>query len=146
MKLSIKGILIGGITDIVLSSLLGVVLAIFVTAMPEVSAAPKEQMGKAALAAIHAHPLLHALQLAIGFLCSVAGGYVAAKLAKQSELPNAALASWLCVGLGIYSLATRQGDETTAIHLVLIALTPCAYVAGGYLRVKTSGHRAVSPA
>lgn len=47
------------------------------------------------------------MQLLLGALCSVLGGYVAARLAARSELVNGALSAFLCIAFGLYALATR---------------------------------------
>lgn len=142
MKISLKGVVGGGVTDVVLSGLLGIPLSIYVIASSGLSQAPKDQLGIAVVRAIHSSAGLFAAQLLIGLSCSVIGGYVAARLAKQDEVLNGLLASWLCVGIGVYSLASGKSAEPLLLHLALIAVTPVCYWAGAFLRVR--GLRAVT--
>ena len=137
MKLSIKGIVGGGVTDVVLSILLGIPLSIYVVASRGLTQTPKDQLGAAVVSAIHANTGLQVIQLAIGFGCSVIGGYVAARLSKQDHIANGVLASWLCVGMGIYSLASGTDSGGLAYHLALIALTPVCYWIGAKLRIRS---------
>jgi hypothetical protein len=98
---------------------------------------PKEQMQPALLAAIHGSPALHASQLAIGAVCSVLGGYVAARLAKHDLVLNGLVSAWGCVILGIYSIARGKSSEPLLFQLMLLfVITPLAAAAGGYVKAK----------
>src|SRR5262249_43928635 len=100
---------------------------------------PKDQLQAAVTAAIHGAPALYAAQLGIGFGCSILGGFIAASIAKQRRLLNGVLASGLCLGVALYSLASGHSGESVPNHLVLIGLTPLCYFAGAWLRVKMVG-------
>lgn len=135
MKISIKAILIGGIADILLSTLLGIPFSIFVISHIGISGTSSSAAEKV-VAATHQNLGLYAIQLIIGVICSVIGGYIAARIAKNRELLNGALASWLCVSIGIYSLASGDVLANVPVHLFLILATPLFYVAGAYLRLR----------
>ena len=62
-KISIKGVLLGGITDVLNTNILAIPLIIYVMAKMDWSHTPKDQLNAAIL-----------------------GGYVAARLAKHDEL------------------------------------------------------------
>jgi hypothetical protein len=134
-KVSVKAVLIGGVADIVLSAVLGIPLVIYVIASTGISRLPKEQMQAAAVSAIHGNAGLYAIQLIIGLGCSVLGGYIAARLAQHDELLNGIVASWLCVAIGIYTLAAGRSSEPVVLILLLIAVTPACYLLGSYLRL-----------
>lgn len=134
MKISFKGIVIGGITDVVLSGILGIPFSLYVITSRGLLNLPKDQLGTAVVATIHNSIGLYAVQLLIGLSCSVFGGYVAARLAKHDEILNGVLASWLCVGIGVYAFALGKVSESLPVHLVLIAVTPACYALGAYLR------------
>jgi hypothetical protein len=71
-RVSIAGVVIGGITDVVSSSILGVPLVIYVMVKFDLLHAPG---GPAAItSAIHSTGWLHGLELTIGLVCSVLGG------------------------------------------------------------------------
>jgi hypothetical protein len=139
--ISALAIVVGGVCDVVLSGLLGVPLVIYAVSSRGLSQVPKDRLQAAVTAAIHGAPALYLAQLGIGFGCSALGGFIAASIAKERRLLNGTLASLLCVGVGVYSLASGQGRESVANHVVLIALTPLCYLAGAWLRVKMSGAR-----
>jgi hypothetical protein len=136
-KVSVKAVLIGGITDVVLSAILGIPLGIYVMASRGIFGLPKEQMQAATVSAIHGSAGLYAIQLIIGLGCSVLGGYVAARIAKHDELLNGIVASWLCVAFGIYSLAAGKSSEPVVLVLLLIAVTPACYLLGSYFRLRS---------
>jgi hypothetical protein len=135
MKVSVKGVLVGGITDVVLSSILGIPFVIYVMASHDLLKLPKEQVSATLTATIHGNIGLYAIQLLIGFACSVIGGNVAARLAKHDELLNGVLASWLCVGIGVLSLVNGGDSMSLGTHLMLIASTVLAYVLGAYIQL-----------
>jgi hypothetical protein len=86
VRVSIVAVVIGGITDVVASSLLAIPLVIYVIVKYDLLHAPK---GSAAIvSSIHSSAGLYGLQLSIGLGCSVLGGYVAAWIAKHDELLN----------------------------------------------------------
>jgi hypothetical protein len=93
---------------------------------------------------MHANPGLFAAQLGIGYACSIAGGFIAAWIAKERRLLNGVLASWLCVGLGVYSLVSGKVSESLQLTLVLIALTPFAYAFGAWIKIGMSRRRSAS--
>src|SRR4029077_10831886 len=95
-KVSVKGVLVGGVTDIVATVILTLPLIVYLIAT-EVTGTPKVPLQAAVMAAIRANPPLYWLESLIGLACSVLGGYVAARAAKHDELLNGLLASFLSV-------------------------------------------------
>lgn len=137
-KISFKGVLVGGITDIVATNVLAVPLIVYVIAAFGLSHLPPGRMSMEIMAAIHDHWPLRLMQAATGVGCSVFGGYVAARLAKHDELLNAALSSFLCVAIGIYSIAL--GRDAGALPTAVATLFSSVVFAllGGYLRLLQS--------
>jgi len=134
-RVSFAAVLVGAITDIVASAVVGIPFGIYVVSSRGLSGLPKAQLKTALTAAIHASTGLYTTEILIGLVCSVCGGYVAARLAKHDEVLNGLLASWLCVAIGLYSLATGRTSEPVPIHLLTIATTPLCYLLGAYLRL-----------
>lgn len=143
-SISFRAVLIASISDIVLSNLLGTPLAFYVISSGGLSHLPKNQLQGAVVSAMHTNPDLFAAQLGIGYVCSIAGGSIAAWIAKDRRLLNGILASWLCVGLGMYSLVSGKVSESLQLTLVLIALTPFAYALGAWLKIIMSHRRSAS--
>ena len=65
-KISIKGVLVGGVTDIVATNILALPILIYATNKLDLARASPEQLQ----AALHANTFLYVLQLLIGFGCS----------------------------------------------------------------------------
>jgi hypothetical protein len=138
-KLSIKGILIGAITDVVATNIFLIPLVIYIVATGDLSGMPEAKMQSAIMAALADDGFIHSIQLVIGCACTVLGGYIGARIAKHDELLNAGLTSFLCMGGGIYSLISGAGDMPLWQHVSLLLFTPALAVLGGYLRLRTSG-------
>jgi hypothetical protein len=134
--ISPAAIVVGGVCDVVLSGVLGVPLVIYTASSRGLTKLPREELQGAVVAAIHSAPALYAVQICIGVGCSMLGGFIAASIAKQQRLLNGVLASWLCIGFGVYSLIRGPGGESVPVHLALIAVTPLCYLLGASLRSK----------
>ena len=135
-QLSAKAIILGAFADIGASIVGGIPLAYFVLTHIGISGAARDDPKTGITAAIHANPFLWSYQLLVGVACSILGGYVAARIAKQDRLANSLLASWLCIGMGVYSIALGRSVEPLWISLLLIVLTLASYALGGYIRVR----------
>ena len=70
-RVSLKGVLIGGIVDVVSSSLLGIPFVIYAMSHLDLAHTPKDQLGSAILAATHGIPWLYGAELLVGLSCSV---------------------------------------------------------------------------
>ncbi len=142
-SLSLAAIILGGIVDIFLSSALGTLLVFEAVYTRGLNRVPKEQLQGAITSLMHNDARLYALQMSIGFVCSVVGGWVAASIAKERRVLNGVLASWLCVTIGIVSLLRRYDAMSTAAHALLIIATPLCYLLGATIRQKMSRPAAV---
>src|SRR5215469_2491740 len=132
VRVSAVGIAIGGITDVVMSGLLGIPLVIYAMVKYDLLNAPQ---GSAAVASsIHSNGWLYGLQLAIGLSGSVLGGYVAACIAKHDELLNGLLSSFLCTAIGVYSILLGKDSRSVLLQILLLAAAPVSALLGGYLR------------
>jgi hypothetical protein len=135
-NVSVLAVVVGGVSDVVLSGILGIPLGIYVISTRGLAQLPRDQLQAALVSAMHSDLGFHAAQLAIGLGCSFLGGLIAASIAKQHKLLNGVLASWLCVSIGVYAIAQGKGGEPVPLHLALIALTPVCYALGALLRIK----------
>lgn len=144
MKISLKGVLIGGIVDVLSSSLLGVPLAIYAVSKVDLAHTPREQLGSAVAAVSHATPWLYGTQLLLGLACSVLGGHVAAWLASHDELLNGALSSFLCLAIGIYSIASGKDSHTLWVQILMLISAPVCGFLGGYLRLRQRSLQALT--
>lgn len=140
MKISIKGVLIGGIVDIVATNL----LAIPIAAYAMVSLHRNDVSQAAILHAIHSSPVLLSLQMVVGVLCSLLGGYLAARIARREAILNGAASSWLCLCFGIYSLFIAHTTALSALHIGGLVVSPVVGALGGYLRSKQRAFAAAS--
>jgi len=132
VRVSILGVVIGGITDVVSSSVLALPVVIYVMVKYDLFHAPN---GAAAISStIHSSAWLYGLQLTIGLGCSVLGGYVAAWIAKHDEPLNGLLSSFLCTAIGIYSLSSGKDSQSVFVQILLVVAAPAFAFLGGYLR------------
>ena len=128
-RVSIKGVFIGGIIDMASSILLGGLFAIgAIFVMHGIARTPHT-------AVIRSIQLRLAL-LIIGLACSMAGGFVSAKIAGHDELLNGALSSILCVTLGIYQLASGHADYQPFVQMLMMLASPTFALLGGYFRLR----------
>jgi hypothetical protein len=135
-SVSLKGVLIGGITDVVTSVILGIPFAIYAMSRLDLAQIPKEKVGSAVTAAMSGNIPLYLGQLIVGMGCSVLGGYVSAWLAKHDELLNGALSAFLCVSIGLYSIALGKDSHSLLVQILLLIASPALGLLGGYLRLK----------
>jgi fructose-specific phosphotransferase system IIC component len=68
-----------------------------------------------------------------GMLCSILGGFVAARIAKRGALLNGALSAFLCVGFGVYALVSKTNTVSPWMHAAGFLLSPALGALGGYL-------------
>jgi hypothetical protein len=130
-RVSIVGVLIGGIVDVGASGLLGIPLVVYVMVRHDLLHA---HQGSAAASIIHSSAWLYGMQLAIGVGCSVLGGYVAARIAKHDELLNGLLSSFLCTAIGVYSVFSGKDSQSVLVQILLLTAAPVLALLGGYLR------------
>ena len=136
-RISIKGVIIGGITDIVSTFVLTLPVLVYFMISSEVLRLPNEQARVAALtAAMQGNVQLYGILMLIGAGCSVLGGYVAARLAKHDELLNGLLSSVFCIAIGVYSMLAAKGFGSFPWHATLIAVSALSGLLGGYLRLR----------
>jgi hypothetical protein len=132
-KVSIKGVLIGGIVDVVSSVVLGLPFAIYAISKIDFAHTPKDRVGPTITAAMNGNVPVYIGQLLIGLACSVLGGYVAARLAKGNELLNGTLSSFLCIVLGIYTVSLGKDSHPLVVQVLLFVASPAFGLLGGYL-------------
>ncbi len=131
-KISVKGVLVGGVTDVVATVILTIPLIVYMIAT-ELTGSPTDEA--AVMAAIRANTLLYGLQSLLGLACSVLGGYVAARVARHDELLNGLLASFLSVAFGVYSLAAGKDSGASLLPVLLLFASPLCSGLGGHLRL-----------
>jgi len=132
-KVSVKGVVVGGIVDVVASLVLDMPFGFYAALHVDLSNVPKARMESTINAATQANIPLYVTELLIGLACSVLGGYVAARLAKQDELLNGALSSFLCVVLGIFTMAAGMDSHALWEQILLLLASPILALFGGYL-------------
>ena len=126
-RVSLVGVAVGGITDILTTNALLLPLMYFVLA-----AAATGSLSENALKQILAHRQLVTIASGVlGGLGSVLGGYVSARIAKHDQVLNGALSSILSVAAGLYSLSHSSAHSW--LPFVLVPLSPAFGALGGYL-------------
>ena len=149
-RISWLAVVVGGIVDVGASNLASLPIVFYVMARSNILALPRTEQTAAVTAFILAHAAVYAVLAVVGTLCSLLGGYVSALIARRSEVLNGILSSYLCLGVGIWALATGQEQMPTWLFLLLLPLSPIVSGLGGYLRLiqiraRPGGHRSVLP-
>ena len=135
-KISIVGVLIGGVVDIVSTNIFSFPLLMFVMfTQINFLGMSQEELTNALTQTIYGNWIIFTIQFMIGCFCSFLGGYIAALIAKHDELINGGLSSYLCIAIGIYSLF--KGVDNAPWYLIIIGfiLSPAMATLGGYLRL-----------
>jgi len=134
-RLSIKGIVIGGVVDVVMTGFLGIPFAVYVVLKFDLIHVPKDQLKSAITSAVHGDVPVYVAQLVIGILCSALGGYVAAWLANRDELLNGALSSFLCISIGFYSMVSAaKASHPSEMQILQLFASPCWALVGGEVK------------
>jgi hypothetical protein len=130
-KFSIAGVVLGGTVDVVVTELLAIVIVVVAILHGGIGRAAGSP---AAITALMSSAPIFATLMVVGLACSVLGGYVAAWIAKNDELLNGACSAWLCMGIGVASLAFAAGNQPLWQRVPSEVISPVAGLAGGYLR------------
>jgi hypothetical protein len=133
-RLAIRSIIVGGLVDVFASNFFGTISQVVVLLILSIRHTSLEDAPAATRAIVAGSALFFAAQLVIGALCSVLGGYIAARLARHDERLNGAFSSVLSVVSGIVVIAIGHNPEHFIQHVLILPLKPIFGYAGGYLR------------
>jgi hypothetical protein len=134
VRVSSKGVLVGGVVDVVLSFALQLPFAIYAVFKVAQMQIPRSEHPAAVAAMIHGNPMLYSAQLLIGLACSVLGGYVAGSIAKGDELLNGGLSAFLCMILGLWVMTSGRDSDPMWLQLLLLVASPALATLGGGLK------------
>ena len=124
-----KGVLIGNVLDMVLSTSFGILIAVFVVVLSRIAHIP--------MSTLHQHGILTAFQVLAGLFFSAIGGYIASRIAAHDELLNGGLSAILCVIVSLFVVLFGHGNKLGA--LIPLFAAPAFGVLGGYLRLRQKG-------
>jgi len=133
-RLAIRSIIVGGLVDVFASNFFGTISQVVVLLILSIRHTSLEDAPAATRVIVAGSALFFAAQLVIGALCSVLGGYIAARLARHDERLNGAFSSVLSVVSGIVVIAIGHNPEHFIQHVLILPLKPIFGYAGGYLR------------
>jgi len=132
-RVSIKGVVLGGIIDIVATNIAALPVVILAGLRASVHTLPKDQQTRTVIETLQNTPSLYLTQMVVGGLCSILGGYVAARIAKRGAILNGALSAFLCVASGVYPFVTKADSLSPWAHAGFFLLSPALGALGGYL-------------
>jgi hypothetical protein len=134
-NLSILSAFVGGVVDVVLSMLFNTIFLV-AWVMPKLIGQPGPEMAAKLKDAVSGDATVFAVTFVIGSICSILGGYIAAKIAKCGEVLNGALSAWLCVSMGLYSLFAGSASAVhgTTVSILAIPLSIALGAFGGFLK------------
>lgn len=137
-RISIKAVLIGGVVDVFSTMVLALPLSFYVISRLDITHIPQERLSAAVTAAMHGNPWIYGIQLALGMAGSVLGGYVAGLIARHDHTLNGALSAWLCIAMGIYTVAAGKSTYSVGVDILMFALSPVLGYCGGYIGQRRS--------
>ncbi len=138
-KVSILGVVVGSVFDIVASNIWGMFAMFYVMFkydLLEMALISPTELTEQILYIFRTDVLVMAANFVVGAFFSILGGYISAYIAKHNELLNGALASFLCVGSGLYALFTGNYSVSLFLAISSLFLSPLLAMFGGYLRLK----------
>lgn len=138
-KISLKGVAIGNVTDIVFTNIVLIPLIIYVMASSGLTTQPD---GHASAEILKSSTTFLIGRWVLGSIGSILGGYVAARIARHDEVLNGALSSILCVASGLYPLVSGTAAHDMWSHLIYLPISPALGALGGFLRL----HQTTKPA
>ena len=135
-RVSFKAVIVGGVADVVATNILAIPVVVYAFIVAGIAHLPKAEQTPALMDAMQNRPGLYLLGLVLGSICSVFGGYLAARIAKHDEVLNGALSSYLCLAFGAYAMVKGTIPTAPLLHAVFLALSPALGAIGGYLRIR----------
>jgi hypothetical protein len=136
-RVSVKGVLVGAVVDILATNIVMVPLLAVASVKLGVARLPKAEQTAAMMSALQPGSSYYVWALLLGSACSILGGYVAARIAKRSEVLNGALSAILCIAFGLYAFAKGIGGASPSTHVLFLVLSPVLGSLGGFLRART---------
>ena len=131
--ISAKGIIVGGVVDIIASNLLMLPVIIHIVRGTNLSDVAPADRTQALMAAIQQDPFSSASTIFLGAAASVLGGYIAARIAGRAAVLNGCLSAWLCTILGLYTTVAGSDGLPTWVHVLFLPLSPIFGALGGRL-------------
>ncbi len=144
-KASIKGIILGAITDIVSTNVMMIPVMIYIIHTQTVMGVPVQKAASSFSEILRSDNTLYFLAYGLGGLSSMLGGYVGARIAKHDEILNGALTSFLCVAMGIYTVVGGYAIGPLWEVFLCMLVSPAVGALGGYLRLRQITNRDPGP-
>jgi hypothetical protein len=86
-------------------------------------------------------PFIMAVNVGIGLICSLLGGYVTARYAQNNPLVHSLMLALAVLLLSAFSAVQMKGKQPIYYLLVLTTIPPLAVLCGGLLRLHQIGLR-----
>jgi hypothetical protein len=135
-RISVKAVAVGGAVDIIATNILMLPIVVSLVSTPAVASLPSAKQTDALSDAMMASPTLYTSGLLLGSVCSVFGGWVAARIAGRDEMVHGALSAFACIIFGIYGLIAYPGALEAWEHAAFFVLTPALGAFGGLVRTR----------
>ena len=135
-RVSLKAIILGGISDIVATNILVVPLLVYVMHDLMKTETSSAQLSTDAGLLLQSNMTYFTIAMILGGVGSIIGGYVAAWIADHDEILNGVLASFLCLATGIYAIVWGHDSAPLWQHVMALVTAPILTGFGGYLRTR----------
>ena len=127
-------VFLGGIVDVLATNVLTLGVGIYVASTHDLREVAPVALGPRLMEIMQNSLPVQATVWTLGAAATVAGGYLAARIARSNELLAGALSAWLCVSIGLYSLFVLASGTPLWQHLLAFVVSPAAVAFGGLLR------------
>lgn len=133
-KISLPGMLVGGVADIVVTNALMIPVIIAAAHRLDVASVASERVTPLVMDMMRGDPSLLVASFLGWSAASVLGGYLAATIAKRSYVWNGALSAYLSVATSLYALVMHEGGTMPLWqHLAFVPLSPAFGALGGWI-------------
>lgn len=135
-QLSPKAIAAGAAVDIVATNVAIIPILIPILIDPKWQGMSAAAQSVALTNLFATKPSLYLSGLILGSICSILGGWVAARMTCNGEVLNGAMSAVLCVGFGIYGLVEYPNVIPLWQHGAFFVLSPALGAFGGVIRLR----------
>jgi hypothetical protein len=135
-RISLRAVALGALTDIVGTNVLLIPVAIVV--MLATGSQPAGSPPPDLVKTFTDDPRLYSIALVLGATASVAGGWVAARIAQRHHRLHGALSAVACMLSGIYAMFTSADKLPLWQHVAFFVLSPALGALGGSLQARSA--------
>jgi hypothetical protein len=134
-RISILGIVLGGIVALFLTGLLNMGLGVYAVVKLGIVHQNSPQHAQAMVRDfLYTNPVMYFGGMAIGCACHVLGGWLSAFTAREAERLNGALSVLIVAGVHVWKATHHLDPNSAGLQVLYVAVLTAGAWAGGWLR------------